>query len=634
MTDRTDSTLLAFPANDAGEEEGLNHAGIETYRDTPYSSVARECGQNSADAAAAVPVEIRFDVIEISASEYPPRAAQQQAVEACLKKARLNGEEKSVDFFTRALEVLSAPAIKVLRIADYNTKGLVGPAVAGTPFHSLVKSTGISNKESDTSGGSFGIGKNAAFAASELQTVFYSTVYREHGTGANRFLAQGKTILTSHIDAHRKQKRATGYWGRADFMPVADPAQVASWLRRDDVGASVFVIGLRDLDGWQHRIAASLLQNFFCAVHDGRLRFRVDDGKIDVTAATLPGLFGQKEITAAAEANNRLEDFQFAGNLYRCLTSDASVREELSVPGLGRVRCTLLMEDQLPKRVMIIRNGMAITDSLEHFGDKFNRFPMYRDFVALVEPLDDQGSALIKRLENPRHDSLSAQRLPDERKRKEATATMKRLARAIREAIRKHALPEPESRVTLDELASFFADAEPSDRPPQQSDEEQPESVIYKPAPRRKRRPETGAAGGKGSVGGAGGGSGTGSGGKGGPGPSEGPGTGGIGPRGGTESVAIVDFRNIVPAGKGGRARRLFFTPETSCSGRVQVRATGLDTPAPLRIVNADPGQARQGELYLPLKAGQRISVDVEFAETYDGPLEIAAVAEDTRGAQ
>jgi hypothetical protein len=53
---------------------------------------------------------------------------------------------------------------------------------------------------------------------------------------------------------------------------------------------------------------------------------------------------------------------------------------------------------------------MMITDNLKHFGDKFSRFPLYRDFVALVEPLDDQGNALIKKLEGPRHDELSAER--------------------------------------------------------------------------------------------------------------------------------------------------------------------------------------------------------------------------------
>jgi hypothetical protein len=619
------NTNLSFPNNDAGEEQGLGDAGIETFRDAPFPSVARECGQNSADARVKSPVEVRFDVFEIATSDYPPRAAQRRAVESCLAKAREAKEEKAIDFFTRALEVLGTDSLKILRIADANTRGLIGPAMPGTPFHSLVKSTGISNKESETSGGSFGIGKNAAFATSELQTVFYSTVYLDEKTGVEQFLAQGKTILTSHVGDDGKERRATGYWGLPGFAPVSDPAQVPDWLRREGVGTSVFVVGMRDLEGWQSRIAASLLQNFFPAIHDGKLRFLIDGGKVDINAVTLPSLFQASEIIRAAKASDQSEDFEFAESLFRCLVSESSYREELFVEGLGRIRCTILMEEGLPRRVMIVRNGMEITGTLEHFGDKFNRFPMYREFVALVEPLDDVGSALIKRLENPRHDSLSAERLTDKRKRGQAAATMKCLAKAIREAIKKHALPEPEDQVTLEELASFFADTEPSDKPPQPSAEENPETVTYTPAPVRKRKPEARATLLKGEAGGAGGAGGTAGGGNGGRGKGQGDGTGGTGNRGGSESVPLDDFRNVLPVPNSRRTRRLFFTPGKTCFGTLIVQASGLDSPARLEIVAATLGEAKQGALTMALKSGERVSVDVELADDYDGPLELIA---------
>src|SRR5690606_29721587 len=123
--------------------------------------------------------------------------SQLAAVEACLDKAKSSRNDKEIDFFSRAREVLTADRLKILRISDSNTKGLIGPAAPGTPFHSLVKASGVSNKDSDTSGGSFGIGKKAAFAASELQTVFYSTIYRELTSRKELFLAQGKTLLVS-----------------------------------------------------------------------------------------------------------------------------------------------------------------------------------------------------------------------------------------------------------------------------------------------------------------------------------------------------------------------------------------------------------------------------------------------------
>jgi hypothetical protein len=628
MSSESGQASLAFPGNDAGEEEGLGHAGIETYKDAPYESVARECGQNSADARVGTPVELRFDVLEIPASDYPPLSSHLAAVTSCLRQARKARDEKGVEFFTRASEMLQGPKLKILRISDYNTKGLVGPAVSGTPFHSLVKATGISSKEMETSGGSFGIGKNAAFAVSELQTVFYSTVYKDDDTGEKEFLAQGKTILASHVDAEGNKRRATGYWGRVGFAPIPEISAVPQWLRREEIGTSVFVVGFRHSDDWKDRIAASLMQNFFCAVHRNEIRFLIDNGSIEINHQTLPALFADPQIVAAADQSVQREDFDFAQNLFRCLISGDSVRKEFAIDGLGRIGLTILMEDRLPKRVMIVRNGMAITGSLEHFGDKFSRFPMYREFVALVEPLDPVGSALIKRLENPRHDALSAERIPDARKRREANQAMRTLARSIRAAIKELALPEPADQIVLDELAEFFAHGETAQQPPKPGAEENPETFTYEPATRKRRPPEVEVTGGKGDAGGASGGGGRRGGGAAGYGHRKGRGRGGSGSVGGMRSVELSEFRNTLPAQATPVRRRLYFTPRETCTVTLHLRATGLDTPESVGIASADLGRVERGNLQIDVRTGERQSVEVRLAEPYDGPLELVATTQ------
>ena len=79
----------------------------------------------------------------------------------------------------------------------------------------------------------------------------------------------------------------------------------------------------------------------------------------------------------------------------------------------------------MPKRVAIIRNGMLIAQSLEHFGDKFARFPGARDFIMLVEPADDEASKALKSLENPQHNAFSAGRLDDPEKQRNISRAMK-----------------------------------------------------------------------------------------------------------------------------------------------------------------------------------------------------------------
>jgi hypothetical protein len=87
----------------------------------------------------------------------------------------------------------------VLEISDQNTTGLIGPTTDSTSvFAALVKGDGVTNKLDVTSAGSFGIGKNAAYAVSDLQTVIYSTCYCLKGE--KKFAAQGRLRLISHTD--------------------------------------------------------------------------------------------------------------------------------------------------------------------------------------------------------------------------------------------------------------------------------------------------------------------------------------------------------------------------------------------------------------------------------------------------
>ena len=84
---RVQQPVLEFLSNDAGEEEGLGHAGMETFRDAPYSSLGREHGQNSLDARATDPVKVTIDLIHVPAAEYPDLATLRQTVERCLARA-------------------------------------------------------------------------------------------------------------------------------------------------------------------------------------------------------------------------------------------------------------------------------------------------------------------------------------------------------------------------------------------------------------------------------------------------------------------------------------------------------------------------------------------------------------------
>lgn len=118
---------LQFLENQAGEVEGLGHAGIETFRDTPFVSCSREAGQNTLDAAADRPVRMVLREHKVPAEEIPGIEKLRETIASCLRAARSTGSEKDRDYFVNAHDVVSRDIIPVLEIADYNTTGLEGP---------------------------------------------------------------------------------------------------------------------------------------------------------------------------------------------------------------------------------------------------------------------------------------------------------------------------------------------------------------------------------------------------------------------------------------------------------------------------------------------------------------------------
>ncbi len=610
---------LRFLENQAGEEEGYSDPGIETFRGTPFAAIARETGQNSKDAGIEnKTVIVTFEKISVPSKQIPDISKYRETLSECLRAAKEEKNLKEVKFFEQAVKTLSRDFISILKISDENTTGLIGPCEKGRPYHALVKSSGISRKETDTSGGSFGIGKNAVFALSDIQTAFYSTVYPEGGN--SMFLAQGKSKFRSHQDQNGKQYLSVGYWGLTEgFMPVDDPVKVPDWLRRDKVGTSVYAVGMRNSDNWEHEIIASILLNFFQAVHEEGIRFVVQHQQIG--PRELPMLYENQQVMAGAVQIGSADDFLFSALLYKCLLDEKTEIKVVHVPGAGHFCIRLLQQEGFPKRIGILRNGMYITDELGHFGDKFRHFSMHRDFVGLVEPADKEAGVWMKSLENPSHDSLDPERLASEEERRNARKAGKLLASLIRDTVREFAKPESGEETDLEELSRFFdVDAEGAEDENGELDLTT-SKVVRPPADTKKKKvaklPPTGN--GEGEEGGnqdgeedgndaeEGGGSGGGT----------GDGDGGTGTRKKIKAVSLDQPRTLVPDKQNARIRRLCFTPEISGQINLGLEYTGVSDSTPIPL--------KDGGLTVLCRKGVRCQVDVELEQPYSGPLEIYA---------
>lgn len=380
-----------FSDNPKGTKQGYSDAGMETFRRSPYASIARESIQNSLDAhdGSKRPVVVGFSVEQLVATRVPGIEQLRNTMQDCLRMWK--GNKKAAKFFRGAVKLLKQDRLPILVVSDQNTNGLTGGDYEeGKPWDSLIRSIGASSKN-EGEGGSFGIGSSAPFAASNLRTVFYSTRTSKSSTA---FI--GRTRLTTHESKNGQRFDPNGYLGVGDGDRVEDPKQIPAFMRRDSKGTTLAVLGFGLHENAIHELEKAVLQHFWPAIHFGDLE--VEFGKRTIKQANLGELL-QKHV-----AGDRHFD---APEFYRCLTEQGddfhAFRDELR--HLGDVELHLRTSmGNLPKRVAMIRKtGMVI---------KLRRFNSPIDYCGVFLCRNEEGNNKLRDMEPPEHNEWSPN-LPD-----------------------------------------------------------------------------------------------------------------------------------------------------------------------------------------------------------------------------
>lgn len=250
------------------------------------STFVREAIQNSNDQARAA-ADMAFRFIELTGSKldsffdalsWPSLRRHLAAERGSRLGRRLSGCLEQIERSGRLL---------LLRIEDRHTVGLVGDELEGNShFRALCKDTLYSHKETESAGGSYGLGKSVLWNFSGISTVlFNSNLNRsQEGTHASPRLI-GRAELPSHevdqqwfsgsgwfgerVEADRGS-RAESVWGET----ATERAKRLGLTRSCTTGTSILILGFRepsadtepsldDLIRQMHRAAA---ENFWPAM--------------------------------------------------------------------------------------------------------------------------------------------------------------------------------------------------------------------------------------------------------------------------------------------------------------------------------------------------------------------------------
>ena len=406
---------------------GINDAGIETFTANMNRSLVREIIQNSLDAViddCQDPVEVEFVKFDLPTEEIPDFIEYKNAIIKC-KESNVN-EPDAEKFFDNAEKLLSRDTVSVLRISDHNTKGLEGAdtCVKGTSWSRLVKESGSSNKNQG-SGGSFGIGKAAAFACSDLRTVFYSSKDLK-GVVSNFGVAK---LISFENEFPGDWTTGIGYYSEDEkFVAIDELASFDSSYFRNDSGTDIYIFGMHDGTDFQEAFIKAVLLDFLVSIVKKKLVVRVQDEVID--SSTLPKYMSKLNPHGDEEIKNLLE-------YYHIMTSrDPSVKViKLNSEIYGKSygfkdeECTLYLKEgeNLNRKIMITRRaGMRIFEQ--------NRVSGSIDFTGVLVIEGDNMNEAFKKMEVPSHDAWEPGRVRgEERKYK---AILDELRRYMREMVK------------------------------------------------------------------------------------------------------------------------------------------------------------------------------------------------------
>jgi hypothetical protein len=441
-----------FPLTGGGAEYGINESGIETFKSGLDKSLAREVIQNSLDARDDPdrPVEVCFFKFDITKEELPGGDRLEDIFEKAKNYYATDRDASS--FYNEAIGVLGG-VIPCLKISDFNTKGLRGVAEQKeeSTFYALTKAMGVSNK-SQSSGGSFGIGKSAPFSMSSLRTVFYSTYNVD-----KEYKLLGVSRLTTFEDTPEEKRQNIGFYGNLNYQKqivdeLTNLDEMPIKLRRDNTngaGTDITIIGYKAEQEWTEGLLNAVLNDFYPAIYFGNLIVKLVDKNriIDINKNTLGDLMSEY-------ANNKNDSYPY----YLALSSPDYKFSE-SLDNLGNCHLFVKKNDEFPSKVQLSRSPLMIVRS--------KRIGAPEAYSALFICDDiEKGDVILRSLEPPAHNDWKSS-LWDPVKNKDISAiksygglVLIELESWIRNKIEETSTLNEDHIVEIEGLGEYLPDAE------------------------------------------------------------------------------------------------------------------------------------------------------------------------------
>lgn len=403
-------TFNAFPKPDPSDN-GLNNAAILAFTKDPLNALIKEMTQNSIDALpqGVNKVRIRIRQFDILKQDIPNTDVLIAIFERLIEYWRDRKQTEFSNYFRNAQKILERDEISVFAFEDFNTKGLFGDTFGGD-FKKLIMDEGVQgDKPAQGSLGGFGIGKNAFFNMTPMQTVFY-TSFNDEG---KKFMGVSK--LAEYINGSGIRKSNRIYFGNwkeenpfqpdhLDFIKVDN--EIPKCFRRTEYGLSSFAIGAKVPIEWTILVKQALVRNYWYRFLNDSIEAEIinDEGITEII--NKDNFDSLSEEVFKDEIDKSVLAYI---NAFKNPQKDGVFEKEIKHHDFGNIKIHLIEQPdesyEYPDKVLYIRDGMMIKQENKDVGQ------LPKKLAGVIFCNSIRGNEILSWMEPPAHDQFEPNRL-------------------------------------------------------------------------------------------------------------------------------------------------------------------------------------------------------------------------------
>ena len=387
---------------DASQDVGPNNAAAEHFTATPYPSLIRESIQNSLDVVLDKnqPLRMRFEFGKLRTKTFESFYELRSHIEGVISLYKDRAKPQYKDMLSCFDSSYNGQnVVEYIKISDYNTKGM-DYKPNDSPFHAFVRAVGLTVKEEESSGGSFGFGKAAYFMMSPIHTVLVSTM-----TDEGKTFFEGAASLCTHLyrdeSGQLVKYQHYGYYDNQEGkQPATIPTDIPNKFRREEVGTDIYIMGVdgasdKQAEAYEEMIRAALRHFWLAFMHN---KLEVEIGDTLINADTLDELMN----TYFTELSDRYRDGDnYNPRPYYEAVKNANLNKDFIqvdrvLPLLGQVSLYIWKNKDARDGIVHMRKQRMFIYRARFYSSSYGYFGVFLC-------TDTYGNKLLKSIEDPSH---------------------------------------------------------------------------------------------------------------------------------------------------------------------------------------------------------------------------------------